>query len=227
MRHFNKLNFIFLAMTLILAPLAPKAHAATPKWTGIHVGVLGGTAAGNYNLHEAVTGSSEDLNASFAGGRLGLQGGVDANFRGLVVGALVDWSASNAKFKFDSTVSGVGTEEIHSTVKQMTTIRARVGQAHNHVLPYVHAGLVIADTELKVSGAGIPATVLESGMHPGFVVGAGFEYFVARRYSVATEYGFNHLNGINPTQGAFGGSGVADTEHIHYHTLTVVFNYHF
>ncbi len=86
MHRFSKLNFIFLAMTLILSPLALKAQSAMPrtmpKWTGLHVGVLGGTAEGNYNFRDD-SGSGDNFSSALAGGRLGVQGGIDANFKGL------------------------------------------------------------------------------------------------------------------------------------------------
>lgn len=230
MHRLNKLNF-FLVMTLILSPLALKAQTATPKWNGFHVGVIGGTAEGNYDLKSDDTGGATKLSSSLAGGRVGVQGGVDANFKGLVVGAVADWSWMDAKFKFDDSGSIMGTPintSEHSTVTQMTTIRGRAGRSYGRLLPYVQGGLLLAGAELKLSGIGVPTTVIKSGIHPGFVVGAGVEYMVARHYSLSTEYGYNHVNGINlmsPNAGA--GSVSIGTEYFHYNTVTVGINYHF
>ena len=64
-----------------------------------------------------------------------------------------------------------------------------------------------------------------NGVHPGFVVGGGFEYYVARHYSLTTEYGFNHVNSFNLSNADFDVEGAS--ERLHYNTLTVGFNYHF
>jgi opacity protein-like surface antigen len=233
--RFNKLSFIVLAITLIISPLALKAQSS-PKWAGVHVGVIGGVAAGNYNLHlNDGMGDNLNLDSSLAGGRVGIQGGMDFDFKGLVVGAVADWSWSNARFKEDETASSSGTTgvgEFRSTIKQMTTVRGRVGRHYGRVLPYVHGGLLVADTELKgadeVFGFGSTASTV-SGIHNGFVVGAGFEYFMARHYSFSTEYGYNHLSGINVTNAVFGTTapGFSATENPHFSALTVGFNYHF
>jgi opacity protein-like surface antigen len=229
MHRFNKLNFIFLAVALLIAPLALNAQKTSDKWSGVHVGVIGGTAAGNYNTHTTDGTDYADLNSSLAGGRVGVQGGVDFHVKGLVVGAVADWSWSNAKFKINESLSGSTFGELKSTVKQITTVRARVGKRYGHVLPYVHGGLLLADTELSGSallGSGtIPA---ESHVHPGFVVGGGFEYYVARHYSLSTEYGYNHASG-NTNNSSFGitGPGITTTENPHFSTLTVGANYRF
>jgi opacity protein-like surface antigen len=232
--RFNKLNFIFLAMTFLLPPLALKAQATTPKWTGFHAGVIGGTASGNYTLHTDDMGIDENESSTLGGSRIGLQGGVDFNFKGLVVGAVADWSWTNVKFKEDLNATGLGTsaiENVDNTLKQMTTIRARAGRSYGRVLPYVHGGLLLTDTELKVTAgsSGLPTTsaVFENGVHPGFVVGAGVEYMLTPHYSLTTEYGFNRVNNIDVSAAAGGGTGTLGTEHEHFNAITVGFNYHF
>ncbi len=132
---------------------------------------------------------------------------------------MADWSFSNAKFHFDELCRQWRLKRSKDTVKQMTTVRVRAGRHYHRMLPYVHGGVLIADTKLEEDGMGV-TDVLENGIHPGFVVGAGVEYFVARNYSLATEYGFNHINSVEVP-------GELVSEHVHYNALTVVFNYHF
>lgn len=225
MHRFIKLSFTFAAI-LLLSPLALSAQATAPKWTGVHVGVIGGVAGGNYNLHLTSGVNNADFDSSFAGGRVGVHGGVDFNVKGLVLGALADWSWSNAQFKFTENDNVSFNLDLHSKIKQMTTVRGRVGHSYGRVLPYVHGGLLVANTEFIEAGNST-TVVNQTGTHNGFVVGGGFEYFVAPRVSLSTEYGYNHLSGIPVTESFFGGSGITTTENPHFSTVTVGFNYHF
>lgn len=241
--HFNKLNFVALAVALLLCPLT--LNAQSTKWSGLYVGVIGGAAAGNYNLHMTDGTDYEDFNSSLAGGRVGVQGGFDFNVKGLVLGAVADWSWSNAKVKLDESGSAFGpavvtgpvanvtpkasvdtTASLEGTIKQMTTVRGRVGHRYGRVLPYVHGGLLVADTEIKESADSTSAS--DSSIHNGFVVGAGFEYFVAPHFSLNTEYAYNEVNG-NLTDDVLGSSapGVSVTENQHFSTVNVGFSYHF
>jgi opacity protein-like surface antigen len=234
--RFTKLNFVFLAMTLTIAPLSMNAQSISPRRTDVHIGLIGGIAAGNYHLNEADdSGDSYTLDSSLSGGRVGIQGGVDFNLKGLVVGGVADWSWSNAQFKLGESAYNSGedsyADDFRSTVKQMTTVRGRVGRHYGRLLPYVHGGLLVADIELKTTGENVitSSAVSASSIHNGFVGGAGVEYFVARHYSLSTEYAYNHINGINVLNEVGGGeSGISSaTENMHFSTLNVGFNYHF
>lgn len=230
MHRLIKLNFVFLAVALLVSPLALSAQStSSAKWSGVHVGVIGGVAAGNYNVHGTDGTDTLDYNSALAGGRVGVQGGVDFNFKGLVVGAVADWSWADARMKLDVAESGNNISVLDGKVKQMTTVRARVGKSYHHVLPYVHGGLLVADTQLGsgvISFNGSNASV--SKVHSGFVVGGGFEYALARHYSLSTEYGYNHVSGADVTNAlGIGGTGAVATLNPHFSTLTVGFNYRF
>jgi outer membrane immunogenic protein len=232
MNRFMKLNFALLAVALIVSPLALSAQSATPaKWSGVHIGVLGGAVAGNYNLHitDGTPGDTADIDASMSGVRLGVQGGIDFNVKGLVVGAVADWSWSDARTKINLAALGINGNLLDGKVKQMTTVRARVGKSYRHVLPYVHGGLLVADTEL---GGALPAALLVnstsvSKVHSGFVVGGGVEYALSRHVSMTTEYAYNHVSGADITAELGGSGSDRATLNPHFSTLNVGFNYRF
>lgn len=218
-----------LAVALILSPLALRAQST--RSTGrpdVYLGVIGGVAAGNYNIHvDDGSGDTGDFNSSLAGGRVGVQGGIDFNVEGLVLGAVADWSWADARMKFDESSAGTSGSFLDGKVKQMTTVRARVGKRFHRLMPYVQGGLLVADTSIG-SDEGLFANgkSSESKVHSGFVVGGGIEYALAHHYTFSTEYGYNHVSGVDFSD-VLGTSGGVVTANPHFSTLTVGFDYHF
>ncbi|MDE1163465.1 MAG: outer membrane beta-barrel protein [Acidobacteriaceae bacterium] len=229
MRQIIKLSFTFLAL-LAVATVTSSAQTEKHHLIDTHVGVIAGAAAGNYNLNETDGTSYLNLDSAFSGGRVGVHGGVDFNLHGLVVGALADWSWSNAHFKFNESSNTGLLDGLQSKIKQMTTVRGRVGRRYHRALPYVHGGLLVADTEFKVTGAISSGTGVysQSKVHNGYVAGAGLEYALAHHVSFVTEYGYNHVGNIAVPEVLFTATnGVSSTQTVNFSTVTAGVNYHF
>lgn len=221
---FKKLSTLLLASSVLIPAAIAQAPKAA-KWTGVHVGVTGGVTTGDYTLAEKDGTDTLGISSQLSGARIGVQGGYDVKVKGFVVGALADWTWSNTSAKY-RLFENNDYEQLAAKLKQITTVRGRVGRSFNRSLVYAHGGWLIASTELNESSSIANSTTQKiSGTHNGYVVGAGLEYFVAPHFTVRTEYGFNQLGSINVKE--LSGAGVSTSQRPEFHSVTTGISYRF
>jgi outer membrane immunogenic protein len=193
------------------------------------------------------TASSPRLKPSgFTGGG---QAGYNWQAGGVVFGVEADIEAFRLRssitgtFPFPSTlpggVAGPPTVFFTPTTSVATdwlfTARDRIGWANDHWLLYATGGLAVTKMSSSQSVAQVAPFVfntLASDTRVGWTVGAGFEYMLARNWSVKGEYlylDFGSLNGTGVLTPAVAGLGLTFTNSMRLiaNIARVGVNYHF
>lgn len=157
-------------------------------WTGLYLGVTAGYAWNNSSMWDASANAALNLDSDgFIGG-----GTIGYNFQSgqVVWGLEADFSYTD----LDSGVRGVGYfGQSRASIDWLSTIRGRVGLDMNGWMPYVTAGLAIADAETIVNaGANGKSETLT-----GWTVGGGLEVKLDRNWSFKTEYLYVDLGDIS------------------------------
>ena len=188
---------------------APAAAMAINNWSGFYVGAMGGYAQENAS-------GTGTLSGGFAGGTLGY-----------------NWQTGNWVFGIEAdaawadvgaTVGIPGLVSVTDKIRDMGSVRGRVGYAFDTVLIYGTGGYAWADNRLSatVVGAG---TIAESRILSGWAAGAGVEVMFAPKWSVKAEYLYRSFDsqtyfaGIIPTGIAIGT--------LNLNSVQVGVNYHF
>ena len=166
------------------------------SWTGFYVGAhLGGGWADvdwsnmvGYAAGETVSHGPD----GFVGGA---QFGYNVQFsRNWVAGIEVSYSGTSLSDSSVSTVPALDPDRTRNTdINDLLMITARLGYAWDRWLGYVKGGYAAADIEtssLQIS-TGIRSS--QSDWQNGWVVGAGFEYMLARNITWGVEYNFIDL----------------------------------
>jgi outer membrane immunogenic protein len=144
------------------------------NWTGVYVGANAGYGWGT--LSNTAGTASSHLNGALAGGQIGgnWQSGA------LVLGIEADFQATWQKRSL--TFLGVtATEEM----PWFGTLRGRAGVALDRHLLYVTGGASYADLKLSLSSGGV--TLSSHDSKAGWVVGGGWEFMFAERWSAKLE----------------------------------------
>ncbi len=226
-----------LTSSAVAADMAIKAPAiaAAPalSWTGFYVGLNAGGAwgkldgnlallqnngsstSGNTTLTSA--GSTSFAPASFTGGG---QLGFNYQFAPQIVGGAeidIDYlglDATRQTMPIPRTPDPAADFSDHAQVRSLATFRARAGVlAMPNLLIFATGGLALADIDFsqRIHFSQIPDTSFNqggvSGWKTGSVVGGGFEYAFAPRWSAKFEYlyaklgtsSFVSANTFNPT----------------------------
>ncbi len=171
---------LLLATAALAAPLnlasAADIDVAPYDWSGFYSGVHVGqiSADGNYHYDDVV-----DLSFDFKAKNLsfGTLGGY--NFQSgdnWVFGIENDSTFTSLNEKFPPT-------EASFKVKMEGSLRARVGFAHDRFLPFLTAGIGIANGKTSDTSAGS-----DKNIHLGFVAGAGLEYALTDHFRIRGEY---------------------------------------
>ena len=222
----------------LAADLPVKAPMVAPiyDWSGFYVGVnLGYGSADSHwtntastpgtTFYDAVPGNgfSNLSNGAIGGAQLGY------NFQNgpLVYGVEAMFDASALKGSYTSTF-GAGDDQFESKIKALFAFTGRVGYAWQNVLLYGKAGLAIGNVSLSVSDTVGPntGTGSQSQWTVGPTVGAGLEYGITPRLSLALEYDYTHLNSASYELGGGVGSYAWDVEQ-DIHVVTARLNYRF
>ncbi len=182
-------------------PMAP-----LPTWAGFYIGAMGGYA------------SESDSFASMKGGFAGGTIGYNWQQANVVFGLEAD--AAWADVSTSATVFGVTGE---SKIRDMGTVRGRLGYAFGPALLYATGGYAWADNRISFTVPGV-LSVSDSHVHNGYVVGAGLEYMFAPKWSVKGEYLYKSFGGENYT---FAGVPAGSTGNLNIHSGQVGINYHF
>ena len=134
---------------------APAAAIAINNWTGFYIGAMGGYAQENSS-------GIGTLSGGFAGGTAGYNWqtgnfvlGVEADAAWADVGATVG-------------VFG-GLASVSDTIRDMGTVRGRVGYAFDSVLIYGTGGYAWADN--RITATALAVSISDSQFHSGWTVG--------------------------------------------------------
>jgi outer membrane immunogenic protein len=184
---------------------APAAAIAINNWTGFYIGAMGGYAQEN----------SDGISGGFAGGTLGYnwQAG------NLVLGVEADaaWADVGA------TVGNPALFAVETRIRDMGTVRGRIGYAFDQVLVYGTGGYAWADNRLTLSALGV--SVSDSKIHSGWTLGAGVEVMFAPKWSVKAEYLYRSFESQNYFTAAVPGGLASGT--LNLNSVQVGVNYHF
>jgi outer membrane immunogenic protein len=187
---------------------APAAAIAINNWTGFYVGAMGGYAQENSSAGNEVSGG-------FAGGTLGYNWQT-GNF---VLGIEADAAWADVGVR----VGNPAIAAVETRIRDMGTVRGRVGYAFDQVLVYGTAGYAWADNRITLSALNV--SIAESQIHSGWAAGAGVEVMFAPKWSVKAEYLYrsfdskNYFAGIAPP-------GIASGT-LNLNSVQVGVNYHF
>lgn len=187
----------FVASVVILSAAALPAAAqqtdlfrvGNVNWTGVYVGATAATTHGTVLDANNI----DALRARPHGSSAALQIGANWQFDNrLVVGAEVYVPVAS----YTSTVAARQPLQItySGKVNWMIQANARIGYAIDRFLPYVTAGYVIGQGELRVNGIS-PTAVIDPAAsftvqrnHFGWNIGAGVEVAITERISARLQY---------------------------------------
>jgi outer membrane immunogenic protein len=166
-----------------------KAPAYVPpiyNWSGFYIGVVGGGGWANsdHSNGSGIASSGINQTGGTAGGTIGY-----------------NWQAGNIVFGFEgdgswaningSTTSGCITD-CFTNIRGIETARGRLGYAFENWMPYVTAGLAVAEVNAGQSGI---ASGNDTRLGPA--VGAGIEWMFVPNWSAKAEYLFSTFDSNN------------------------------
>ena len=224
-----------------VAPAARPASVVDP-WTGIYFGAHFGFGAGNKTFVDNFPVYDGEIDAAThaQGGLGGLQAGYNYHLNGLVLGAEGEFSWSDVH-NTDFPCFSFGDQVCSARAQWFATLAGRIGVTNGPALLYLKGGTAVVHDHFDnlancagtqpTSRAGISAACGDSfsAEHTrfGWLIGAGFEHFFARNWSLKLE--FNHMDfGGRSVPFEDGGTGFF-TEEIHQRINLVKagINYHF
>lgn len=155
-------------------PYPTKAPVIAPapvfSWTGFYIGANAGYGWGSGEGAADVLGLNPD--GFIGGGQIGYNIQLDNN---IVLGVEADIQGSSLK----DTAFGV-----EQKMDYFGTVRARVGYAFDHIMPYVTGGWAWGHNEVTNDLTGSSA----NGTLSGWTVGGGVEYAFTNNWTVKAEY---------------------------------------
>ena len=203
------------------------------NWTGFYIGANGGWGYSNFNPvispsgPTAIADFSSQLMSFHAHGPLfGIQGGFNWQKSNWVLGVEGDYDGSGSSgTKQLSTISMLHPVTASDTfmttdkINALASIRGRIGYALGSGLLYFTGGFawedltrdtsVNAETAPAVFGQNALSSV--SGHRTGYVLGGGYEWMVAKHWTVRGEYLFNSFNHTDMDTMLFLPSATPDT----------------
>lgn len=159
---------------------APAVAAPLPVWTGFYIGAVGGWAKENSSANGAVSGG-------LAGGTLGY-----------------NWQSGPAVFgiEADAAWSNIGATlgippilAVSDRIRDLGTVRGRIGYAFDQVLIYGTGGYAWIDNRFTITVLG--ASVSDSKFHNGWTAGGGVEVMIAPKWSIKGEYLYRSFESKN------------------------------
>jgi len=220
------------AAPVVVAPAVTPAPAASAPydWSGAFVGVFGGVAAADFDYAAFDGAGTEMLDIGVTGRGLlgGVRAGYDFQFGSIVAGLSADIALTNIAAQLDGTIPGLGTAAISSELRYLGTVQARLGYAWDRLLVYAHGGLAYGETDQRLAvtpagGAVLAVELDDSRVKLGWTAGAGAEYAITDRLSIATEYAFTDLG----EDTLYADPALSVSEDLQFHTLTVGVNFRF
>lgn len=163
------------------APAAGYVEApATGNWDGVYLGVVGGYASGTAtNDDDTVVLNGSDYSADASGWLLGVQAGANFSLGGSIVAGVVgDIAWSN--LELDTDVSGLS-----ANADWLGSVRGKLGIDAGVFMPYLTAGLAVANTNVDYS------SYSDSNTHVGWTAGAGVSIAAAQNMTIDLEYRYS------------------------------------
>lgn len=157
---------------------APPAAVAINNWSGFYIGAMGGYASENSS-------GIGSLSGGFAGGTIGYNWQTGPVVFGLEADAA--WADVGA------TITAPGLASVSDRIRDMGTVRGRIGYAFDSVLLYGTGGYAWADNRISATALGV--SISDSQVHSGWTAGAGVEVMFAPRWSVKAEYLYRSFQG--------------------------------
>jgi outer membrane immunogenic protein len=188
-----KIKPYLLASALSALPFAANATPPGPMpftWTGFYVGASGGfisqgttaTDIGGMLFPDGTT-----LNITGTGGIFGVNGGYNYQMGAIVLGLEADIALST----LDSTstfLAGAGPVVATSKLRNLGTVRGRIGYAFDRVLVYGTGGFAYGNVWNKVNLQADPNLGgSTSGTRTGWTIGGGLEYAITNNWTVRAE----------------------------------------
>jgi outer membrane immunogenic protein len=177
---------------------APAAAIAINNWSGFYLGAMGGYAQQN----DSTLGLGE-VKGGFAGGTLGY----NWQTGNLVLGVEADAAWADVGFNVGNV--------FETRIRDMGTVRGRIGYTFDQVLIYGTGGYAWADNRVTIVGFS------DNKIHSGWTLGAGVEVMFAPKWSVKAEYLYRSFE----SQTYFAGNLPSGTLNLNSVQLGV--NYHF
>jgi outer membrane immunogenic protein len=186
---------------------APAAIAIN-NWTGFYIGAMGG-----YGQEDSS--GIGTLSGGFAGGTVGY----NWQTGNLVLGVEADaaWSDVGASVS----VLG-GLVAVNDKIRDMGTVRGRIGYAFDQVLIYGTGGYAWADNRITATALGV--SLSDNHFHSGWTAGAGVEFMFAPKWSFKAEYLYRSFESQNYFTGVVGGFASGT---LNLNSVQVGVNYHF
>jgi len=182
---------------------APAAAIAINNWTGFYLGAMGGYAQEN-----------SDGIGSLSGGFAGGTAGYNWQMGNIVLGIEADAAWADV---------GATVGPLEARIRDMGTVRGRVGYAFDSVLIYGTGGYAWADNRITATALGV--SISDSHFHSGWTAGAGVEVMFAPKWSVKAEYLYRSFQGETYFAG-IAPPGIA-TGTLNLNSVQVGVNYHF
>jgi outer membrane immunogenic protein len=194
-----------------LTPVYSKAPAAPFTWTGVY---LGGNAGYGFQADDGdvalASPSVTGIDMKQTGGFVGIQMGYNYQIGMWVLGLEGDVQAANLRKSETLTAAG-DSIQASSNVGDWGTIRGRVGVAFDHLLVYGTGGAALGSpsNSLQVNlPSGAQSSFLQNDATQfGYVVGAGLEYAVDRRWTMKLEYQYVNLGSYSLSAPEFNAGG--------------------
>lgn len=165
-------------------------------WSGLYAGIQGSYLVANADISGDFLGDGTliiESSSWLPGAAIGVYAG--SNFyssSNVVVGIELDANLTNASLSSDSAkVNGgsvLGLESFYE-LKGYGSGRLRAGYSYGRMMPYLTAGLAIANIEVGSNFADT-ATFKGSGWLYGYTLGAGADYQLNDRFRLRAEYRF-------------------------------------
>ena len=174
-----------LAADLDIPPPVEDLRPATYDWSGGYVGVWGGVACIDGTMIDN-TGGFTYLNAG-CGGKGGVLAGYNYQMDSLVIGVEGDWGKSGKIAENNDP-----TADFSYALKDIATLRARVGYAIDDTLLFATAGGAWARGDLDGIISATPDHLIAD--HFGWTIGGGIEQAVTDSFRLKLDYLYTSLN---------------------------------
>jgi outer membrane immunogenic protein len=207
------------------APSAPPSfEALAHDWSGVYVGgnvgYTYGTSAATYDNSLL---AAFAISSNPAGWSIGLGLGANQELaNGLVLGVDGDINYGSITSTIPDTLAAAllrPGNTITSNTDWSGSIRGKVGFAAGQLLPYLTAGLAVANASVSATDG----PVSQSAILAGWTAGAGLEYAIDENWSAKAEYLYTDLG----THTWFSGQVYSSTSHSTSSTVRVGLNYKF
>jgi len=176
-------KMLFGLIAVVLATVM--SGSAQAQMTGFYAGALAGHASGSYKSD-----ASPSIDHSPSGQFLGVQLGWNQHSGSLILGVDGDLAFASVKGNDSITASGFKSD-VSSDMNYLGTLRARVGGMAGSTMIYGTAGFALANLDNKLlvtAGSTEVGRDKKSSTHTGWTVGAGVEFPITPKISLAGDY---------------------------------------